>query len=310
MQSNQLNTVSVPVPLADNAARRVSFGLVPESISSNEPPRQKENYLRPKHKSMIAGSFLETFEFQIPLELGPKEKKIRIRHLREACTPEYLENLARASDHRAISRIRTLICGNFDMKYVKFITLTFAPNLRFDTENLKICNTRKQTFIKKLLRVFPDLKYLIVPEYQKRGAVHYHMIADLPYLDGKWLDKTWGYGRTKIQAWISNRDSDSYHYITKELTKYVSKTYINHEFRGFRRFYASNSLVKPEKYYGEEAITLNKHCEHLGMKPIDDYELFIPYQGYVRYRSYRVRKHITLNDQDLIMGYVPEAYEH
>jgi len=295
----QLNNSS----MAGNAARRCSFGLVNNSISS------KEDRMNPRHKSMVAGSFLETFEFQIPVDRNPRPIKIRIRKPPELCTEEYLKELAEASDHRAISRIRSLICGNFDMEFVKFITLTFAPDLPFNTQNLKICNEKKKTFIKKVQKIYGNFKYLIVPEYQQRGAVHYHIIADLPILGLQWLEKTWGYGRTQIRAWQNKRDIDSYHYLTKSLTRYVSKTFKNHEFKGLRRFYASNNLIKPQVYYGQESVTLNNHCDNLGMVPIDDYEFSIPYQGYVRYRSFRVKKHITLGDQDLIMGYVPEAYE-
>ena len=58
-----------------------------------------------------------------------------------------------------------------------FITLTFADNI----QDLFIANAEFTLFIKRLnYYVFKQkksiLKYLVVPEFQKRGAVHYHII--------------------------------------------------------------------------------------------------------------------------------------
>lgn len=56
-----------------------------------------------------------------------------------------------------------------------FITLTFAQNVTDITEaNKKFHNWRRS-----IQRIKPDFLYICVPEFQKRGAVHYHLLCNL-----------------------------------------------------------------------------------------------------------------------------------
>lgn len=56
-----------------------------------------------------------------------------------------------------------------------FITLTFAENV----SDLDAANKEFNKYISKIKRVFPDFKYLAVPEFQKRGSVHYHLMTNI-----------------------------------------------------------------------------------------------------------------------------------
>lgn len=62
-----------------------------------------------------------------------------------------------------------------------FITLTFEENIK----DIDIANKRFRYFIDKVKRVKKDFKYLCIPEFQKRGAVHYHLLTNIPINDNK-----------------------------------------------------------------------------------------------------------------------------
>ena len=111
---------------------------------------------------------------------------------------EYSEQNYRERQRNRRNRIRQLICTNFDSGS-KFVTLTFGK-VDFDITDVKACNKHFKLFILRLKYRYPELKYVAVIEFQKRGAVHYHMICNLPFVKKKELQEIWGAGFIKINA--------------------------------------------------------------------------------------------------------------
>lgn len=105
---------------------------------------------------------------------------------------------------RAKRDLRRLINANHgqygDQFTSKFLTLTFGDNVT----DLKVANYEFTKFIKRLnYLVFgtkkANLKYTCVVEFQKRGAVHYHVIIyNMPYLKANDIANVWGNGFIKI----------------------------------------------------------------------------------------------------------------
>lgn len=104
-----------------------------------------------------------------------------------------------------LSRSRKLV---IDLAYENqkiwksFLTLTFADNVK-DIDYANQCFNSWLTLIR---RGFSDFAYLCVPEFQKRGAVHYHLLSNLE-VGGEFLPiqndkkkmydvKFWKYGFT------------------------------------------------------------------------------------------------------------------
>ena len=56
-----------------------------------------------------------------------------------------------------------------------FVTLTFAENLT----DVRDANKKFNTFVTQWRRKKSDFLYIAVPEFQKRGAVHYHVLSNL-----------------------------------------------------------------------------------------------------------------------------------
>jgi len=240
------------------------------------PPRKevaisydKASYSSFTQKVSICNNSFEFSKYSSPILLNKKVNSNSMCQINNLvlslllmCTKEALKkrvSLAWASSRR----LRSLVLGNFD-ETDKFVTLTFNNDNKFDIGNLKLCNKRKERYIAKLLKLKPDLKYIIVPEYQKRGAVHYHIICDLPYIPKNEFHELWVYGFSSIGA-VGNL-----HKIYYYLAKYLVKGFVNPDFFRLRRFYVSNSCVRPVVYYEEAANEIERSIELTGVKPIVD----------------------------------------
>lgn len=140
-----------------------------------------------------------------------------------------------------------------------FITLTFEDNIT----DIELANKNFNSFRTYIKRLFPSFAYVCVPEYQKRGSVHYHMICNIPYNsfllneDEKKLwnptIKEWHIGKT-LKNW-----NKGYSFVKKlnninvigYLCKYMTKD-IDNRLWGKRKYYYSQNLIKPKTLYLNE----------------------------------------------------------
>jgi hypothetical protein len=86
------------------------------------------------------------------------------------------------------------------------------------------------------------LKYVSVLEFQDkndRGAVHYHMICNLPYIKKSELAKIWGNGFVKINA-IDKVDN-----VGAYVIKYMNKDIDDIRLQGLKAYNCSQGLDKP-----------------------------------------------------------------
>lgn len=187
-------------------------------------------------KIIISGNMIEVYLYEKAVKAGYQERK------KGGIEKEIKKEEKEENDfalRRARSNIRRLVTTNFNKKYDKFITLTFKENMQDITK----ANREFTNFIKRLKRKYcneKELKYLNIIEFQKRGAIHYHMLANLPYIESKKLEKLWGNGFIKINA-IHDKNSIGA-YISKYLTK---ETYEKKEMKGKKKYFPSRNLKRP-----------------------------------------------------------------
>lgn len=145
-----------------------------------------------------------------------------------------------------------------ETEFKTFITLTFEENI-LDLKKANKSFNSFRTYIKKLK---PDFKYIGVPEFQERGAVHYHLLTNIAYDDFNVLnekviklwspsDNKWQIGRN-INGWnkgyslvIDLKEIDN---IVGYISKYMTKD-IDNRLWGMRRYYYSQNLKKPSITY-------------------------------------------------------------
>jgi len=127
----------------------------------------------------------------------------------------------------------------------KFVTLTFRDNVN----DLDEANREFRQFIKRLnYRVYgrkcSELKYTAVVEFQKRGAVHYHVIFyNLPYTKADVVEEVWGKGFIKINR-IDDVDN-----VGAYICKYLSKDNDDERLIGRKCYFNSRGLKKPTEVY-------------------------------------------------------------
>lgn len=139
---------------------------------------------------------------------------------------------------RARARVRRLACANPQLN--KFFTLTFAENVT----DLKYANNQFSCFIRRLNRYLDKIgkdrmQYIAVVEFQKRGAIHYHLLCNLPFISAKKLQEIWQNGFVKINK-IDDVDN-----VGAYVTKYMSKDNEDERLVGNRCYFTSQGLQEP-----------------------------------------------------------------
>jgi len=214
--------------------------------------------MRTYQKLIISGPIFEWFIFHDkPIFYGQGRNKGSLRMGAKKST----KKIANTSIYRAKSQIRHLISANAwqwanndNRIYLPmFLTLTFK-------ENIQDLNITHKIFMKYIQRLnyfvnnkkITTLKYVAVTEFQKRGAVHYHVIFfNLPYIKKiLLLKKVWGFGIYNLQPVYDEKKMSNY------ISKYMYKNINNEVFFGRKKYLSSQGLKKPnisldENYIGK-----------------------------------------------------------
>lgn len=254
-------------------------------------------------KLILSGSTIEeytygdrplSYDFEVPeqcrlhskIEVVDEESKKR------------KEDSQMKSLHRTKSILRRLVNCNVWQWFKKekvphppiFVTFTFRENI----QNIKEANNIFSKFIKRL-NYFIDkrdvlLKYIVVIEFQKRGAIHYHTVFfNLPFIKKEALAKLWGQGFIRIKA-IENVDN-----IGAYISKYMSKNINDSRLEGLKRYFSSRYLHKPieiKNYSKALKISRLLPKEYL----IHEKEFESAYNGKVRYRQFKLKNKQSLFD--------------
>lgn len=197
-----------------------------------------------QEKLIISGNQVEFYKYEAPVKGGVKRRKKRvikrrtkeqvIKQIEESDESNYqMEVMRHFSLRRTRARITRLINSNKDMQ--TFITLTFKENIT----NLFEANDIFKKFIKRLKRQFPELKYLAVPEFQKRGAVHYHVLVNIDYLENSKLSSIWQQGFVMINKVHHINNLGLY------ISKYICKDLFDVRYFGMRKILCSKNLEQP-----------------------------------------------------------------
>lgn len=223
-------------------------------------------------KIIVSGKSVEISKSRQPSWGGyqAKRKKSEPRQL-DAFEEQKRKEL---NKHKSYSRARTKIkrLVNANTEWSKFFTLTFAENIIDKTT----ANYLFTQFIKRLKYHFPDFNYLAVPERQKRGAIHYHLICNLGYVDYKFLFDLWGHGRIELADIRSIKKIGAYisKYLTKGASEFCKKS-----------FFCSRNIKKPIELIGFRADTFKKKFL-TGVEPIFTKQFYSEWTGIVDYSEY------------------------
>lgn len=188
-----------------------------------------------------SGNVIELYDYEKPVIRD--SGGVRRGRANQAFTSKETKQENRSKTaNRARAKVRRTINANPQLN--KFLTLTFAENVT----DIDFARTAFGCYIKRLNRKYQGFQYVCVIEFQKRGAVHFHLLCNLPYVDVNALARVWGHGFIKLNR-IDNVDN-----VGAYVTKYMTKENMDERLIGQRSYSMSRGLNAPQVYTDEKQI--------------------------------------------------------
>lgn len=240
-----------------------------------------------------SGDIIEIYDYSQGYLKGYKNSKANSGRKKEVVSENYDKHRVQVLQ-RAKRDLRRLINANHgqhgDQFTSKFLTLTFG-DLVID---VKEANYEFKKFIKRLnYLVFntkkANLKYNAVIEFQKRGAIHYHVIIyNMPWTKHKIIEETWGNG------WIFINKIDEVDNVGAYVAEYLGnaekgqgKDVFDDRLQGKKSYFSSRGLYKPVEITDKKIVeqvaaalpnenltyTADFENEHLGTISYKQYNL-------------------------------------
>jgi hypothetical protein len=216
-------------------------------------------------KLVISGKIVEWFEYERPQpSLYDNSCNINI---------PISEEEARAKNYAQVKkRLIRLIWSNENLN--KFITLTLRENIG----DLKITNPLFNDYINKMRKVYPNFNYICVPEFQERGAVHYHTLNSLPFIPAKKIADLWSNGFIRVKR--VNRIKN----LARYMTKYLTKDLFDGRLYRQKKFFCSVGIKQPVVVYDDLAVSMISRFDDL--KKQFQYDYKVPFIGNIRCVQY------------------------
>jgi hypothetical protein len=266
-----------------------------------------------KGKVTVAGNVVHVARYEEPVVAGWKRRE-RIGSAKEVMgemRKDRRKRNERRAGLRAKRKLMDLVRANAAHEWrdhegrpctVKFLTLTFAENV----QDLEWANKEFKKFIKRLNYAVTGkkkafLEYVAVVEFQKRGAVHYHvMFFNMPYVDVKEvIAPVWGHGSVKINKVDEVDDLGAY------MAKYMGKTFDSDDDddpppgggggkkrrdKGKKRYFASRGLIRPKEMEVQTDEELDQLAASLAPYKTFEREYQTEYFGNVVYTQYNMKR--------------------
>lgn len=145
-----------------------------------------------------------------------------------------------------------------------FITLTFGENV----SDIKKANKYYNIWRTRIKKEYPNFIYICVPEYQKRGAVHFHLLTNLEInsnivykqknKDNMYDIKYWSKGFSSAFK-ITEKDINIIYYLSKYLTKNIDNRLYGHK----RYFYSKNMKIPIIEFLDINIYKENLYLENI-----------------------------------------------
>lgn len=200
-------------------------------------------------------SYIDTdYLFDIPYDFKHNERKKE--WVKKNMNKEFLNLEEKIKDkkieekniRRSKSQMTRIVKAN-ENDFKTFITLTYAENVT----DISKANKNFDNWRRSIKRIKNDFKYVCVPEFQKRGAIHYHLLTNLDIQENRNLIipqkgkktqydvKYWNQGFTSV---FSVEDINIVGYMSKYMTKDI-----DNRLWGKRRYLYSQNLKSPTTVY-------------------------------------------------------------
>lgn len=247
------------------------------------------------NKYIRSGSQLELYEYQYEINhIGRNTRSIKTISKGEGLDDSGKDTLEaerrtrrRDNASRATMAFKRLVLSNLSpTDKPLFVTCTFSENRR----NIAEANRLFHIFTIRLRRTYGNsFRYIAVPEFQKRGAVHYHALFwGLPdetvvneRRDRK-IAKLWGKGFVDII------ETDGHEKISSYLAKYMGKAILDNRLYGKRAYMASRNVRRPITSSGFPLWWVEDEFELSTIEPLLSKDFVTQWLGQGRYKLYKL----------------------
>ncbi len=249
------------------------------------------------NKFISYGNIIETYTYgrdlQIPRETQRNHPRRAVRQSvdddgKAPLSPSEFEGKRKDNANRAQLAFRRLVMANLTgSEHPLLVTFTYRDN----QTDLRIGYRDFGAFIQALrYRYGASFRYIAVPEFQARGAVHFHaLVWGLP---GSIFDTEratrlvaglWGHGFVYMKMTDGNEKLSSY------LAKYMAKSFVDHRLMNQKAYVCSRNLKRPQIQGGISNFGMNLLLEEFGATtPEIDNSYDTHYLGTARHRIYKI----------------------
>jgi len=235
-------------------------------------------------KAIFTGQTLEVYRF----EKAPKVAKNRNRVRSTANDGGYRPLALRHPDNmRRLKRgfIRLVQTNLVSKGPPSFLTLTFAANADIGV-GLR-CFREFNLLTKK--EFGNSLSYIAVPEFQKRGAIHFHVLLwglDEKYIKNekhtRYLQNLWARGYVDIIP------TDGSPKLAGYLSKYMQKAMHDERLIGRRAYYNSRNIDRPLLYKIAGVANYPEQILGVGIELLTERSFGTEWLGMGNYKIYKV----------------------
>jgi hypothetical protein len=250
------------------------------------------------NKFIKFGNNVETYEYEKDIHIFHgviKRYKIDDEEKEVDENAEFDIGKRKDNARRASTAFRRLVSSNLDEKVRPLLlTSTYETN----ETDLKKAYYDHKLFVQTLKYTYgKNLKYICVPEFQRRGAVHFHALfwglpVDVLLPECKTgyyknvsptLSKIWG------QGFVFLKETDGNDKLSSYLAKYMAKAFTDPRLKNQKAYASSRNVSRPyvvsgisslwrlvDDWVGEDAV------------PIKEKEYETAYLGKVRYKLYKI----------------------
>jgi len=246
------------------------------------------------HKIFIkSGNLIETYEYEKQI---PERRKSTVWGQRKSGksadtgTNHRDRTAMQRSDsciRRSRSAFRRLVGSNlFGTKNPILLTLTMFEVLPYEA-SVGVFHR----FIARLRREEgKHFRYIAVPEFQKRGAVHFHVILwGIPHEKVETETTTRYFARLWLRGFCDCVATDGHPRLVSYLSKYLQKHMQDLRLGGKKAYYASRNIVRPMRISSRAEL----FEDYVKLIPVDNclrkHEFTTQWLGRVIYKSYAVK---------------------
>ena len=249
------------------------------------------------NKFIRYGNIIETFTYERPLPILEGARRKNTRHARIPGATDDASAIQRSAEfegkrkdnaNRASMVFRQLVLANLTgTEYPLLLTATYRDN----QEDLRIGYRDFGAFIQALRHRFgKEWRYIAVPEFQKRGAVHFHaLIWGLPKnifeeeRSTRLFAGLWKHGFIYLKMTDRNEKLSSY------LTKYMAKSFVDRRLMNQKAYVCSRNLLRPEIQGGISNFGMSVLLDEFGVTlPEIDNSYDTHWLGKARHRIYKL----------------------